>query len=61
MDEAAAGKVGARYDFNQIIEFNLWVVDDGDSCVYNLMEIVRRNVSSHTNSDTSRTIHKKVW
>ena len=61
MDEAAAWKVGTRYDFNQIIEFNLWVVDDGDSCVYNLMEIVRRNVSSHTNSDTSRTIHKKVW
>ena len=61
MDEAAAGEVRARYDLNQIIEFNLRVVDDGDSCIDDLMEIVRWDVGGHANSDTGRTVHQKIW
>ena len=58
--KAAAGKVGAGDDFNELIEADIRIVNDRAGRIDHLSQIVWRNIGGHADRNTSRAIHQQI-
>ena len=46
---------------HQLRNFHLRIINQHDQTIYYFAKIMRRNIRSHTNSDTGRTIYQQGW
>ena len=53
-------EVWSRNKLHQTVSRNLWIVNISTAAINNFSEIMRRNISCHTHSDTITTIYKQV-
>src|SRR5437868_7933924 len=51
MNDAGGREIGALHEFQNLRELSGWIVDQSDSGVHDLSEIVRRNFRRHPNRD----------
>ncbi len=60
IDNTAGWKIRTGDKFHQLINANLWIVDQRQSSRTHFLHIVRRNVGSHTHSNTQHAVHEQV-
>ena len=61
MHKATTWEVRAWDDVDQVIQADVWIVDDGTSGVDDFAQIVRWDISGHTDRNTCGAIHQEIW
>ena len=59
-DNAAGREVRSLDALHDLVESTLRIVDEKIDTVDNFTKVVRRNVGSHTNGDTNRSVYEQV-
>ncbi len=59
-DGTSCGEVGTREDLDDLVESDVWVVDDGASGVDDFRKVVRGDVRGHPDGDPSGAVDEKV-
>src|SRR5690606_37268841 len=59
-DGASGREVRPRYDFEELFQRNVRVVDERRERVANLGEIVRRDIGRHADRNTGATVNQQV-
>ena len=60
VDDAGGGKVGRRHDLHQLVDRRLWVPQQVQTGVDDLVEVVRRNVGRHAHGNASRAVDQQI-
>ena len=59
VDQAARGEVGPFHILEQLLAFDLRIVDVGAAGVHHLAQVVGRHVGGHADGDAARAVHQQ--
>ena len=59
-NDATGRKIGARHDFEQLVDRDIGLVDHADQGVADLAEVVRRDRRGHAHRDAVGAVHEQV-
>ena len=61
IQHATSREVGRKDVLTQLFRREVWIFDECDRGVGDLVQVMRRNIRCHTHGDTRRAVDKKVW
>ena len=60
-DRTSRWEIRSRHKRKKSIQSNVWIIDRRHNRIGNFAKIVRRHCTCHTNSNSRRSVHKKIW
>ncbi len=60
VDETCGRKIRGRHIFNQLLDIHVGILQQCETGIHHLVQIVRRDVGRHAHRDTGRAVHQQV-